>query len=199
MLVARRHRAVAVALASSIALLAPAAAHAAGTACTGADMLAGQGSPAAARSTTLCLMNSERTARGLGALGAQPVLTTAASSYASQMVGEQFFAHTSPRGSTVLSRVRASAYLRGATNWSVGENIAWGSGTLGTPRAIVQAWMESRGHRANLLSACFRDVGVGIVTGAPTQTQGTPGATYVTDFGRRSARGCTAGTARRAQ
>jgi len=196
MLVARPRRTTAVALAASIALLAPAAAHAAGTGCPGADTLPGQGSPAAAQSTTLCLMNSERASRGLVALRAQPVLAAAAGGYASEMVGEQFFAHTSPRGSTVLSRVRASAYLRGAINWSVGENIAWGSGTLGTPRAIVQAWMESPGHRANLLSACFRDAGVGIATGAPTQTQDTPGATYVTDFGRRSARRCTAGAAR---
>jgi uncharacterized protein YkwD len=198
MLVARRHRTTAVALATSIALLAPAAAHAAGTGCTGADTLPGQASPAAAHGTTLCLMNSERTARGLVALRAQPVLAAAAGGYASQMVGEQFFAHTSPRGSTVLSRVRASAYLRGATNWSVGENIAWGSGTLSTPRAIVQTWMESSGHRANLLSACFRDVGIGIATGAPTQTQDTRGATYVTDFGRRSTQPCSGGSARTA-
>ena len=103
------------------------------------------------------------------------------------MVSERFFAHTSPRGSTVLSRIRDTTYLRGAPGWSVGENIASGSGTMATPSAIVDAWMESPGHRANLLSPCFRDVGIGIAAG-----------TYVTDFGRRSARACRDGAARTA-
>jgi uncharacterized protein YkwD len=142
-------------------------------------------------------MNAERSARGLASLRAQPALAAAAGRYAIQMVDERFLAHTSPRGSTVLSRIRATTYLRGAQAWSVGENIAWGSGTLATPRAIVQAWMQSPGHRANVLSPCFRDVGIGITAGVPTQRQDKAGSgTYVTDFGRRSARTCRDGTAR---
>jgi uncharacterized protein YkwD len=98
--------------------------------------------------------------------------------------------------------VRSTTYLRGAPTWSLGENLSWGSGTSSTPQAIVAAWMQSPGHRANLLSPCFRDVGVGIATGAPAQLDtGTVGATYVTDFGRRSARRCRddAATARPAR
>jgi uncharacterized protein YkwD len=170
----------------SLVLCAPGSAHAA-AACQGADALPGQASDAVARSATLCLMNSERGAHGVAGLRAHPALASAAGLYARQMVSERFFAHTSPRGSTVLSRIRDSTYLRGAPAWSVGENIASGSGTLATPRAIVQAWMESPGHRANLLSPCFRDVGIGIAAG-----------TYVTDFGRRSTRRCTDASARTA-
>ena len=180
-----------VALATCLVLCAPGSAHAA-AACQGADALPGQTSDAVVRSATLCLMNSERGARGLAGLRSQPALTSAAARYARQMVTERFFAHTSPRGSTVLSRIRDTAYLRGAPAWTVGENIASGSGTMATPRAIVQAWMESPGHRANLLSPCFRDVGLGIAVGMAIQQVDAGGAgTYVSDFGRRSARRCT--------
>jgi uncharacterized protein YkwD len=175
-----------VALACIVALCAPGSAHAA-AACQSADALPGQASDAVMRSATLCLMNSERGAHGVAGLRAHPALASAAASYARQMVSERFFAHTSPRGSTVLSRIRDTTYLRGAPGWAVGENIASGSGTMATPRAIVEAWMESPGHRANLLSPCFRDVGIGIAAG-----------TYVTDFGRRSARACRGGAARTA-
>jgi uncharacterized protein YkwD len=175
-----------VALATTLVLCAPGLARAA--ACEGADAQPGQASDTAVSSATLCLMNAQRSAHGLLALRARPVLANVAGQYAGEMVGEGFFAHTSPRGSTVLSRIRATTYLRGARRWSVGENIAWGSGTLATPRAIVEAWMQSPGHRANLLSARFRDVGLGIAEGAPAQLAGDQrGATYVTDFGRRSA------------
>jgi uncharacterized protein YkwD len=185
-----------VALATTLVLCAPGSAHAA--ACQGADALPGQASEAAVRSATLCLMNSERGARGLAGLRSHPVLTSAAGAYAREMVSERFFAHTSPHGSTVLSRIRDTAYLRGARVWSVGENIAAGSGTLATPRAIVEAWMESPGHRANLLSACFRDVGVGFAAGMPSlQTDAGSAGTYVTDFGVRATRRCR-GSARAA-
>jgi uncharacterized protein YkwD len=176
-----------VALATSLALCAPASAHAA-AACEGADALPGQASDAVVRSATLCLMNSQRGAHGVPGLRAHSALASAAGRYARQMVSEHFFAHTSPGGSTVLSRIRATTYLRSAPGWSVGENIASGSGTMASPRAIVEAWMESPGHRANLLSPCFRDVGIGIAAG-----------TYVTDFGRRSARVCRDAAARSAR
>jgi uncharacterized protein YkwD len=199
MLVAHHRRVTAVALATAVALLAPAASQAGGAACAGADALPGQGSDITMRGATVCLMNAERSARGVAPLRAHPALASVAARYAAERVGERFFAHTSPRGSTVLSRIRSTTYLRGAIAWSLGENLAWGSGTLSTPRAIVAAWMASPGHRANLLSACFRDVGVGIATGAPAQLAADqPASTYVTDFGRRSARPCRDGGARAA-
>ncbi len=60
------------------------------------------------------------------------------------------------------------------------ENIAWGSGRLETPRAIVRAWMRSRGHRANILGR-FDEIGIGISNGTPRR--GLDGATYATSFG----------------
>jgi uncharacterized protein YkwD len=86
----------------------------------------------------------------------------------------------------MMSRIQGSHYLDGARSWSLGENIAWGSGTLATPRSIVRAWMHSPEHRANILNGGFRDIGIGIATGAPVPLGSRlGGATYTTDFGTR--------------
>ncbi len=161
-------------------------ARAASERCAGADALPGQAGGDDLRDATLCLMNAERTARGLGRLQAEPLLNRVATGYARQMVRGRFFDHTSPGGSTMLARIRGTSYLRGVASWSVGENLAWGSGNLATPRAMVRAWMQSAEHRANLLDRHFADVGIGVAVGAPIALDaGELGGTYVTDFGRR--------------
>jgi uncharacterized protein YkwD len=161
-------------------------ARAAGERCIGADTMPGQAAVEDLRAATLCLMNAERAARGLGRLQSEPLLGRVAASYARQMVRGQFFDHTSPAGSTMLARIKATSYLRDVTSWSVGENLAWGTGTLATPRAMVRAWMQSAEHRANLLDRHFADVGIGVAPGAPIALEpGELGGTYVTDFGRR--------------
>lgn len=180
-----------------VALLAPAGARADGSSaaakaraaadrCDGADAKPGDIAAADMRDAVLCLMNAERTARGLKRLRAQSDLGEAASKYARQMVRDQFFDHTSPGGSTMVSRIKATDYFDDAVKWTVGENLAWGTGTKATPRATVDAWMHSADHRANLLDRSFSDVGIGIAAGAPTDLDaGETGGTYVTDFGRR--------------
>jgi uncharacterized protein YkwD len=171
-------------LALAALAVAPAAARA-GT-CPDADALPGQVAQARLRGATLCLMNAERAARGLGRLRANAALSRAAGAYARQMVRRHFFDHRSPGGSTMMSRIRSTAYVRGAALLTVGENLAWGAGSRATPRAIVSAWMHSPAHRANLLYPRFRDVGVGVAVGAPDPLgAGLPSGTYVTDFGRR--------------
>jgi uncharacterized protein YkwD len=142
---------------------------------------------AALRAATLCLLNEERAKRGLKALAANPQLEKAAQNYTRTMVSQGFFDHVSPGGSTLLSRVRrGTRYLHGARRYSLGENIAWGSSTYATARATVQSWMESSGHRANILNRKFKHVGIGVVPGAPEDAQGMPAATFTTDFGYRS-------------
>ena len=135
---------------------------------------------AALSGAILCLLNSERAAKGLPPVHANRKLRTAARGWAQRMVAGRFFAHEAGN-STLLSRVRKTGYIRG--RWSLGENIAWGSGALATPQAIVNGWMHSPGHRANILHGAFRDIGIGIRLGAPGQGL-SGGATYVTDFGR---------------
>ena len=151
--------------------------------CRGAGAQPGHASIRTLDRATLCLMNAERRAHGRRGLHASRALGHAASGFAHTMVRRHFFDHVSPSGSTMMSRVRATAYLHRAGSYSLGENIAWGGGSLGTPRAIVRAWMHSAGHRANLLNPGFRHVGVGIALGVPTP--GIWGGTYVTDFGTR--------------
>jgi uncharacterized protein YkwD len=131
-------------------------------------------------SAILCLLNAERRSKGLPSLRGNGQLRRAARAWANRMVAGRFFAHEAG-SSTVLTRVKRTGYVRG--NWSLGENIAWGSGALATPRAIVNGWMNSPGHRANILHGKFRDIGIGIRLGAPGAGL-SGGATYVTDFGR---------------
>jgi uncharacterized protein YkwD len=195
----RRHVQIAVALFALAALVAPAGgkaddgvsspsakARAAGERCESADALPGQVAQADIRDAVLCLMNAQRSARGLKRLRAQPELAEAATRFARQMVRDGFFDHESPGGSTMVSRIKATSYLRDVLRWTVGENLAWGTGTMATPRATVDAWMHSADHRANLLDRSFADVGIGIAAGAPAELgDDETGGTYVTDFGRR--------------
>jgi uncharacterized protein YkwD len=191
----RRHVHIAVALLVAAALptaaradggSAAARAKAAAARCESADSLPGQVSADDAREATLCLMNAQRTARGLARLRAHPALEQAATRYARQMVRDQFFDHTSPGGSTMVSRIKATSYFDDVARWTVGENLAWGAGAKASPRATVDAWMRSADHRANLLDRDFLDVGIGIAAGAPTELEDDEtGGTYVADFGRR--------------
>ncbi|MDQ3849659.1 MAG: CAP domain-containing protein [Actinomycetota bacterium] len=138
------------------------------------------------RTATLCLLNSERAERGRRVLRSNRTLRVAAQTYSEQMVRDSFFDHVSPTGGTLLGRIRgATDYLRGTAAWSLGENLAWGSGERGTPGETVVAWMNSPGHRHNILDRGFRDIGIGVALGAPAATHGLPAATYTTEFGHR--------------
>ncbi|MCW3041066.1 MAG: hypothetical protein JWM31_2971, partial [Solirubrobacterales bacterium] len=149
----------------------------------GADTAPTRTNLVAENRATLCLVNRERTKRHLVPLTSRPVLDKAATAFAKQLVTDRFFDHTAPDGTTMLDRIRRTGYLSGALHrWWVGENIAYGTGELATPRAIVRAWMNSPGHRANILQRRFREIGLGVSTGSP---DGPDGATYVHDFGRR--------------
>jgi len=153
--------------------------------CEDAALLPTAANAAKMRRATLCLLNKERTKRGLKKLRAQSTLASVAKRYAGRMVRDGFFDHTSPGGSTMVGRIKATAYLSRVRSWSVGENIAWGAGSQATPAAIMKAWMASPGHKQNILDRTFREIGIGIVTGAPVAGM-ADGATYVTEFGQRS-------------
>jgi uncharacterized protein YkwD len=134
----------------------------------------------AAVAATLCLLNKERTSRGLNALTESSVLDKAANRFADDMVARRFFDHVSPGGGTFMDRIKAAGWSPSGS-WTAGENIAWGSGDLATPASIVDGWMHSAGHRANILNGAFTQVGIGITDGAP-QAGIDDGGTYVNDF-----------------
>jgi uncharacterized protein YkwD len=152
-------------------------ASASGSGCAGADTV--PGSLRAAKRATLCLLNRERAARGLRPVHLNHRLSVAAKRHSRDMVQRRYFDHTSPSGSTFTARVSRAGYHFS----SLGENIAWGSGSYATPRSIMRSWMNSPGHRANILRSKFREIGIGIVAGTPVGISG--GAVYTTEFGRR--------------
>jgi len=149
--------------------------------CTRTAAMPARSNLRAVSSAILCLLNAERAAKGVPPLRSNRELRKASQSMAKLMVRQHFFAHDTPDGRGVLDRIKPTGYVRG--NWVLGENLAWGSGALATPRAIVNGWMHSPPHRANILYSKFRDIGIGLRLGAPG-TDLSGGTTYVTDFGR---------------
>jgi Cysteine-rich secretory protein family len=136
------------------------------------------------RGAVLCLEDRERAAHGEAPLHTDAALQSAAQSHSEDMTRNGYFAHDGPDG-TPLQRVRAAGYIRdpGAA-YEVGENLAWGTLWLATPRAIVSGWMASAGHRANILDGRFRDTAVGVAVDLPRSLSGgQPGGMYTQDFG----------------
>jgi len=174
-----RRRLAAVAALAALALCAPAAAQA--DDCAGADVVPAADNVAVVGQATLCLLNQQRAANGIGPLVENAALSTASAGYSQRMVAQGFFGHESPDGGTLVQRLTAVGYLGGDDSWVVGENIGWGQASLATARSMVTAWMNSPGHRENLLSADYTQVGLGLALGTPADQ--TWGATYTTDFG----------------
>ena len=128
---------------------------------------------------TLCLLNRERAQHGLRPLRLSKRLGRASLRHSRNMVRKHFFQH-----GTLVARILNARYVTRRQAWLLAENIAWGTGSLATPAQTVRAWMHSPGHRANILNRRFRDIGIGIVLGAPVIVPVSSGAaTYTTDFG----------------
>ena len=164
--------------------LAAAPAHAAARAdCANADLTLTASNTDDVRAAVLCLVNADRTQRRLAPLRENAKLRTAAVAHSSDMVRNGYFAHTAPNGDTFVDRIIDARYTRLDQDWSLGENLAWGTGDPGTARGVQTAWMHSSGHRANILKPAYRELGIGLRTGVPTDAG--VGATFTTDFGVR--------------
>jgi len=137
-----------------------------------------------ARHAIRCLVNKKRHRAGLRRLRGNSLLREAAQAHSTAMDSYDFFSHYSPDGGSPSSRVGGSGYAAGASRWNVGENIGWGSGGSGTPRAAVRGWMGSGVHRGVILTRGFRHIGVGFVPGSPDGAPSDSGI-YTVDFGYR--------------
>ncbi|MCX4450455.1 sigma-70 family RNA polymerase sigma factor [Streptomyces sp. NPDC087866] len=117
----------------------------------------------------LALVNTERAKEGCGPVTGNDQLTTAAQRHSEDMAAHDYFSHTSQDGSGPGERITAAGY-----RWSTyGENIAKGQRT---PADVMNSWMNSPGHRANILNCSFKELGVGI--------QDSPGGiVWTQDFG----------------
>ncbi|WP_308130073.1 CAP domain-containing protein [Kitasatospora aureofaciens] len=105
------------------------------------------------------LVNAERAKAGCAPVTAEPRLAGAAQSHSDDMADRNYFDHASPEGYHADHRIEATGY-----RWSTwGENIARGQKD---PAAVMDAWMNSPGHRANILNCAFKQLGVGVRTGS---------------------------------
>lgn len=133
----------------------------------GAPSTAGQSGPEAA---VVSLTNAERAKAGCGALRVDQRLVTAAKRHSADMAANNYFSHTSQNGDSPWDRMAAAGYPDAGA-----ENIAKG---YPTAAAVVKGWMNSPGHRANILNCGLRAIGVGMASG--------PGGPYWTqNFGRK--------------
>ncbi|MEU4077760.1 CAP domain-containing protein [Streptomyces venezuelae] len=131
---------------------------------TGAGRQNDQGQSSAA-DQVIALVNQERAKAGCGPLTANATLARAAQGHSDDMAARDFFDHTNPDGADPGDRVTAAGYP-----WSTyGENIAMGQSS---PESVMEAWMNSPGHRANILNCSFKEIGIGIHSqGGPYWTQ----------------------------
>ena len=110
------------------------------------------------------LVNVQRTQNGLKPLTENWELSRVARYKSQDMVDRRYFSHTSPTYGTPFQMIKSF----GLTFRTAGENIAYGQRT---PQAVVNAWMNSSGHRANILSASYTQIGVGYVANGHYWTQ----------------------------
>ena len=110
------------------------------------------------------LVNAERAKYGLAALTLDETLCGYARVTSLDMHDQGYFSHTSPTYGSPFDMMRAF----GVSYRTAGENIAMG---YATPAAVVEAWMNSEGHRANILSANYTTLGVGYVADGGYWTQ----------------------------
>jgi uncharacterized protein YkwD len=102
----------------------------------------------------LQLVNAERKKAGCGAVHRDSRIERASLLHSQDMARQNYFSHTSKDGRSPWERMRAQGYTNGS-----GENIAAGQPTAS---AVVKAWMDSDGHRANILNCRSKAMGVGI-------------------------------------
>jgi uncharacterized protein YkwD len=153
--------------------------------CPGANLTPKPGNIESVVAATLCLINGERARFGEPALIEDARLASVASGHSRDMDARDYFEHVSPGGQTLLMRVRASGFIpNGNVGYTLGENIAWGTLWLASPHAIVKAWMDSSGHRANILNRSYRYTGIGVDPDLPrSMSGGQAGGMYTQDFG----------------
>jgi uncharacterized protein YkwD len=131
-------------------------------------------------------VNALRAKHGLARLRLSGALSVAANAHSVQMARMGYFSHNSADGASFSRRIAHYYGPRGYRTWSVGENLLWGSPSVGPARALAM-WLASPGHRAVLLSSRWRELGLSAVhsTSAPGVYGGSPATVVTADFGAR--------------
>ena len=129
---------------------------------------------AAGEQQVLVLLNEIRAQHGLSGFSASIPLRSAARAHSADMLANDYFDHDSP---SEAWDVRIYRYVKSPL---IGENIAWGTGSYGTPEGIVSQWMHSATHRHIILTAGLHKVGLALTAGT---FEGNAGAVMATaDF-----------------
>ncbi|MEU1128224.1 CAP domain-containing protein, partial [Streptomyces sp. NPDC005899] len=110
--------------------------------------------PSSTEEEVVRLVNAERAKAGCEPVSTNGLLADAASRHSADMADRDYFSHTSPDGTDPGDRITTAGY-----RWSTyGENIAKGQPTAA---AVMESWMNSPGHRANILNCAFEEIGIG--------------------------------------
>jgi uncharacterized protein YkwD len=128
-----------------------------------------------------CLINRARAERGLAPVRASGLLTRSARLRGTAIARCRDFSHT-PCGQSFATVFRSVGYARGS--YTVGENLAWGTGAQASPELTVNRWLVSPAHRRVLLSAQWRELGA-FVLGADNLFAPGQNKLWVAQFGRR--------------
>ena len=133
----------------------------------------------------LKLVNHVRAKHHLHQLTMVRSLERASRAHSRQMVHNGYFDHNSTGGESVGARLIRFGYTAtGCTRWTVGENIAYGRKSSGTPHAVFMAWWHSPAHRHVMLTKRFRNLGIGRASGT---FKGVSGVIFYTlDCGART-------------
>jgi len=155
--------------------------------CADADLQADERSIDAVGEAVLCLVNERRADAGRQPLRASRHLRRSATAHSRDMVEHGYLAHEAAGRPPLLARVRDAGYFVGAATALFSENIGVAPVGGATARLLVDAWLTSPDHRANVLHPMFADLGVGAAFAAPDEAFYPEHRAVVitTDFGQR--------------
>ena len=176
------------ALAFAFALAAPGQAGAdSPPSCPDASLTATPSTLGRVDAAVFCLIDVQRTERGLRALNLSSQLDESSGFQSSDMVTHHYFAHDYPGRPTLLSRVLWTGYFADATHGLYAENLGYGPQDTTTAQVIVDAWMSSPDHRSNILDSRLHDIGLGAALAPPDAAfyPDNPAVVFTTDFGMR--------------
>ena len=134
----------------------------------------------------LAQLNAIRVSHGLVPLKANAALAAAAYAHSTDMAANGYFTHNSLNGSPFWKRLTGYSSASRTGLWSVGENLLWSAPDV-DPATALKLWMASPEHRANILTARWRDIGIAAVhvASAPGTYGGQPVTIITTEFGVR--------------
>jgi uncharacterized protein YkwD len=155
--------------------------------CPDADLQADETTVDRVRGALLCVINERRAAAGRQPLAASPPLERSAAAHSRDMVAHHYLAHEQDGRPTLLTRVRKGGYLDGTATALFSENIGVAPIGGATARKLVDAWLTSAAHRANIMHPMFADLGVGTAFAPPDEAFYPSDSALVvtTDFGQR--------------